>query len=170
MLGIFTRLRNCCLLHLASLILIFKIAACSTLMLLGDLRYFYSNSLVVWVVDWKVRGKAGWRMCVSSGSSARNQSFIKEWHLLLDCKAKGPGLAVRAACSAASEGAMQKGCRFHLLESQCWHLFLFLIRRLEALFTSHHLLSFCSQFYSIFSLGYVVPGSPETCVNKAETW
>lgn len=138
-------------------------AACPTLLLLGDVRYYYSNSFLVSVADWKVRGKARWSINVSGSSGVRNQIFIKEWHLLLDCKAKGPRLAAWAACSAASEGATQKCCHLHLLGSQCWHAFLFLIRVLEALFTSHHLLSFCSQFIASSSWGTQCLEGPETC-------
>ena len=78
--------------------------------------------------------------------------------------------AVRAARSAASEGAMQKCCHFYLLGGWCWHPFLLLIRRLEALFTSHHLLSFCSRFIASSPWGTWCLEGPKTCVNKAETW
>lgn len=98
---IFARLRNCHLLCLACLSLILKIAACPTSVLLGDLEYFDSNSLLVWVADWKVIVKAEWRINMSGASGGRNQHFIKEWHLLLDCKVRRRRLAVRAACSAA---------------------------------------------------------------------
>lgn len=44
---IFTRLSSYLLLNLAVLFITSETAACPTLVLLGDLRYFYSNSLVV---------------------------------------------------------------------------------------------------------------------------
>lgn len=48
---IFTRLSNCCFLHSAFLFLISKIAACPTLVLVGDLRRSHSNSSVGWVAE-----------------------------------------------------------------------------------------------------------------------
>lgn len=165
---IFARFRNCRLLCLARVSLILKIAACPTLVLLGDLGYFYSNSLLVWVSDWKVRARAGWRINVSGANGGRNQHFIKEWHLLLDCKVRRPRLAVREACWAAWE---EEQCfLFYQLGSQCWKPFLFLIRHLEALLTSHHLLRFCSQVTPSSPWDSGCLEGPEPCVNKAETW
>lgn len=67
-------------------------------------------------------------------------------------------------CSDASE----KWCHFHLWGSLCWNPFLLLIGHLEALFTSHHILSFCSQFIASSPWGTWYLEGPETCVNKAE--
>lgn len=48
--------------------------------------------------------------------------------------------------------------------------FLFLIRLLEALLTSHHLLRFCSQVTPSSPWGSGCLQGPEPCANKAEWW
>lgn len=88
--------------------------------------------------------------------------------MLFDCLVRGPRLAVRAACSAAWE--REQCFLFHQLGSQSWNPFLFLIRHLGALLTSHHLLRFCSQVTASSPWGTGCLEGPEPCINKAETW
>lgn len=94
MLVIFARLWIV-LLCFAFLSLILKMAACPTLLLLGDLGYFCSNSLLVWVADRKVRVQARWRINVSGASGGRNQHFYQGMIFAFGLQGRRPRPAVR---------------------------------------------------------------------------